>query len=208
MQILKPLLRILAVAVVTWVLATIIEAVILVVIAWSKGQLHAITLDTADVVTTWAIWIALDIVFGVGTCADRGVTREPLEPCGARLAISGTAPSLGQTAKASPFPGTNAGLPVAVRSHFFHRLTRLLPSLRTEGLSQSHRHRHYCQVVGVILGCRRPVPRVAGWKRCARRSATRSHIWGRSSRGVHSMRCPPTGHLLRPRRRSSGVPGK
>ena len=62
MQILKRLLRVFAVLLVTYLVAGVIEAVILVVIAFSKGQGQSLTVNTADVVSLYVIWMVLYVV--------------------------------------------------------------------------------------------------------------------------------------------------
>ena len=64
MQILKRLLRVFAVLLVTYLVAGVIEAVILVVIAFSKGQGQSLTVNTADVVSLYVIWMVLYVVVG------------------------------------------------------------------------------------------------------------------------------------------------
>jgi len=62
MQILKRLLRVFAVLLVTYLVAGVIEAVILVVIAFSKGQGQSLTVNTADIVSLYVIWMVLYVV--------------------------------------------------------------------------------------------------------------------------------------------------
>ena len=64
MQFLKRFLRVLAVLFATYVLASIIEAVILVIITLSKGQGPTLTLNTADMVSLYVIWMVLYVVVG------------------------------------------------------------------------------------------------------------------------------------------------
>lgn len=64
MQFLKRFLRVLAVLFVTYVLASVIEAVILVIITLSKGQGPTLALNTADMVSLYVIWMVLYVVIG------------------------------------------------------------------------------------------------------------------------------------------------
>jgi hypothetical protein len=64
MQFLKRLLRVLAVLFATYILASVIEAVILVTITLSKGQGATLTLNTADMVSLYVIWMVLYVVVG------------------------------------------------------------------------------------------------------------------------------------------------
>jgi hypothetical protein len=64
MQILKRLLKVLAILLATYIVACVIEAVILVVIAFSKGQGQSLTVNTADVVGLYVIWMVLYVVVG------------------------------------------------------------------------------------------------------------------------------------------------
>ena len=62
MRILKRLLKVLAVLLATYLVAGVIEAVILVVIAFSKGQGQSLTVNTADIVSLYVIWMVLYVV--------------------------------------------------------------------------------------------------------------------------------------------------
>lgn len=64
MQFLKRLLRVLAVLSTTYIVASVIEALILVVIAVSKAHGQSLTINTADIVSFCAIWMVLYVVVG------------------------------------------------------------------------------------------------------------------------------------------------
>jgi hypothetical protein len=62
MAILKRLLKVLALLFATYLLASVIEGVILALIWLGKGQTQTLTLNTADVITFWLIWMVLYFV--------------------------------------------------------------------------------------------------------------------------------------------------
>jgi hypothetical protein len=64
MEVLKRFLRVLVVLLATYVVACAIETVILVTIMWGGTQSQGLTINTADVISLYVIWMVLYFVVG------------------------------------------------------------------------------------------------------------------------------------------------
>ena len=62
MKILKRLLKSLALLSVTYLIACVIEGIILALIWFSKGETQTLTLNTADLISLWLIWMVIYFV--------------------------------------------------------------------------------------------------------------------------------------------------